>query len=46
MGCEPCHYSEAEPWLTVTLKDGESEPTIEESKALGLLSSSTNSAKE
>ena len=46
VGCEPCHYGEAEAWLTVTLKDGESEPTIEESKALGLLSSSTNSTKE
>ena len=46
VGCEPCHYGEAEPWLTVTLKDGESEPIIEESNALGLLSSSTNSTKE
>ena len=34
VGCEPCHYGEAEPWLTVTLKDGESEPIIEESQAV------------
>lgn len=46
VGCEPCHYGEAEPWLTVTLKDCESEPIIEDSGAVCTPSSLTISAKE
>jgi hypothetical protein len=46
VGCEPCHHGEAELWLTITLKDGESEPIIEESEAVCSPSSSTISAKE
>jgi hypothetical protein len=46
MGCELCHYGEAQPWLTVTLKDGESEPIVEESEAVCTPSSLTISAKE
>jgi hypothetical protein len=46
VACEPSHYSEAEPWLTVTLKDGESEPIVEETEAVCTLSSLTISTKE
>jgi len=46
VGCEPCHYGEAEPWLTVILKDGESEPIIEESEAVCAPSSLTIFTKE
>ena len=46
VGCESCHYGEAEPWLTVTLKDGESEPIIEESEAVCTPSSLISSAEE
>ena len=46
VGCEPYHYDEAEPWLTVTLKDGESEPIIEEREAVCTPSSLISSAEE
>jgi hypothetical protein len=46
VGCEPCHAGEAEPWLTVTLKENECEPIIEESAAACTPSSLTISTKE
>ena len=46
VGCEPCHYGDAEPWLTVTLKDCESEPIIEDSLAICTPSSLNISTKE
>lgn len=46
VACEQDSHGEAEPWLTVTLKDGESEPIIEDSEAVCTPSSLTISAKE
>ena len=44
VACEPDSKSEAKPWLAVTWKDGESEPSIEESESTS--SSLTVSSKE
>jgi hypothetical protein len=44
VACEPDSKSGAEPWLAVTLKDGENEPSVEESESTS--SSLTVSSKE
>jgi hypothetical protein len=42
LGCERYASEETEPWLTILLKDGQTEPTIEESEATCTPSSPDN----
>ena len=44
LGCERYASEETEPWLTILLKDGQTEPTIEESEATCTPSSPDNAS--
>jgi hypothetical protein len=44
LGCERFASEETEPWLTILLKDGQTEPTIEESEATCTPSSPDNAS--
>jgi hypothetical protein len=46
VGCEPDSHGAAEPWLTITLIDAESEPIVEESESICTLSSVSISTEE